>query len=262
MTHRTILAAAALLLAMSAPHPIRAAELKLLASGAVKLALGRLAADFQKSSGHAVSVEYGPAGAIAERARKGEAIDVVIANRPQLEALARDGKVLVDSRHDIAGIALGVAVRKGAPKPDIASVDAFRRTLLAARAIAYRDPATGSTSGIYTARLIERLGLADALRPKTRLDNSPGGRPEHVFDAVASGEVELQIGQITEIVLAPGVELAGPLPGELQKVSVLTAGVATASKAPDAAGAFVRFLASPAAAAQLEADGFQPVASN
>ncbi len=257
MTRRAILAAAVLLVTTSVPHAARAAEIKVLASGALKLALGQLAADFQKSSGHAVSVEYGPAGAIAERTRKGEAADVVIANRPQLAALARDGKVLPDSRHDIAGIALGVAVRKGAPKPDLGSVDGFRRTLLAARAIAYRDPATGSTSGIYTARLIERLGLADALKSKTRLDNSPGGRPEHVFDAVASGEVELQIGQITEIVLAPGVELAGPLPGELQKVSVLTAGVATASRAPDAADALVRFLASPAAAALLKANGFQ-----
>jgi len=258
MRHPRI-AAAVLLLAIAMPHATHAAEIKVLASGALKAAFGQLSAGFAKSSGDTVSAAYGPAGAIAERARKGEAADVVIATRPQLEALARDGKVVPDSRADIAGIALGVAVRKGAPRPDIATVESFRHALLAARAIGYRDPATGSTSGIQTARMIAQLGLADALKPKTRLDSSPGDRPENVFDAVASGEVELQIGQITEIAIAPGVELAGPLPGALQHVSVLTAGVAAASQAPDPARALVAYLASPAAAAVLAANGFQPV---
>jgi molybdate transport system substrate-binding protein len=100
------------------------------------------------------------------------------------------------------------------------------------------------------------------LRSKTRLDRSPGDHPERVFDAVASGEIELQIGQITEIAIAPGIDLAGPLPGELQNVSILTAGIATASKAPEAARAFIGFMSSPAVAAILKANGFQPVASN
>lgn len=258
----SIVAAAMLLFTVATPHAARAADIKVLASGALKVALGRLAADFAKSSGDTVSAAYGPAGAIAARARNGEAADVVIATRPQLKALERDGKVVPGSRVDIAGSALGVAVRKGAPRPDIATVAAFRRALIAARAIGYRDPATGSSSGINTARMIEQLGLADQLRAKTRLDSSPGDRPENVFDAVARGEVELQIGQITEIAIARGVDLAGPLPGQIQHVSVLTAGVATASQAPDAARALIGFLTSPSAAALLQANGFAPPAKN
>ena len=257
-----IIAAAFVLMTVSAPCIAYGAEITVLSSGALKLALTQLVADFQKSSGDAASVEYGPAGAIADRARKGEVADVVIVTRPQLEGLESQGKVVQGSRVEIAGIALGVAVRKGAPKPDIGTVEAFKRALLNARSIGYRDPVTGSTSGIYTARMIERLGLTDALKSKTKLDRSPGDRPENVFDGVASGEIELQIGQITEIVIAPGVDLVGPLPSELQNISVLAAGIATASKAPEAAKAFISFISSPAAAAVLKANGFQPVAKN
>ena len=209
-----------------------------------------------------MTVQYGPAGAIAERARKSEAADVVIATRPQMEGLESQGKVVPGSRVDIAGIALGVAVRKGAPKPDIGTVDAFKRALLSARSIGYRDPATGSTSGIYTAHMIERLGLAEDLKSKTKLDNSPGDRPENVFDAVADGEVEMQIGQMTEIVIAPGVDLVGPLPREVQDVSILTAAIATASKTPETARALIGFITSSSAAAVLNANGFLPVAKN
>ena len=121
---------------------------------------------------------------------------------------------------------------------------------------------TGSTSGIYTARMIERLGISEDLKSKTKLDRSPGDRPENVFNRVASGEVEIQIGQITEIAIAPGVDLVGPLPGELQNVSVLAAGIATASQAPEVAKALIGFVSSPAAAAVLKANGFKPVAEN
>lgn len=264
MNHPRIVAVAfvlmTVLMTVSAPRIAHSDEIKVLSSGALKLALARLVADFQTSSGNTVAVAYGPAGAIADRARQGEVADVVIATRPQLEGLERQGKVVPGSRIDIAGIAIGVAVRKGAPRPDIGTVEAFKHALRSARSIGYRDPVTGSTSGIYTARMIERLGLADELKSKTRLDRSSGDRPEAVFEAVANGEIEMQIGQITEIAIAPGVDLAGPLPDEIQKVSVLAAGIATTSKSPDAARGLIRFLASPIAAAVLKAAGFQLVA--
>jgi molybdate transport system substrate-binding protein len=239
-----------------------AAEIKVLSSGALKLALAQLLAEFQTSSGDAATIEYGPAGAIAGRIRKGDAADVAIVTSSQLESLESQGKIVRGTGVDIAGIAIGVAIRKGAPKPDIGTVEAFKRALLSARSIGYRDPSTGSTSGIYTARMLEALGIAQLLRPKIRLDSSEGDHPEDVFQAVAKGEIDMQIGQITEIVIAPGVELAGPLPGEIQKVTTLTAGVTTTSTAPEAARALVSFLSSRSATAVLKANGFQPVSKN
>ena len=239
-----------------------AAEIRVLTSGSLKGALSQLAPDFEKSSGNMATIEYGPAGAIMGRIQKNDAADVVIVSRSQIEKLQSGGKVLPESLVNIAGIALGVAVRKGAPKPDISTVEAFKRSLLAARSIGYRDPATGSTSGTYAANLLERLGLAEDLKPKLRLDRTEGDVPENVFLAVARGEIEMQIGQITEIVIAPGVELAGPLPGEIQNTTVMTAGIVATSKAPDAARAFIRFISSASARSVLKATGFQMVNEN
>jgi molybdate transport system substrate-binding protein len=155
-----------------------------------------------------------------------------------------------------------VAVRKGAPKPDIGNVEAFKRALLSARSIGYRDPITGSTSGIYTAGLLERLGIAQDLKPKLVLDRSEGDVPENVFLGVAKGDVEMQIGQITEISLSPGVDLAGPLPAEIQNTTLMAAGIIATSKAPEAAKAFIGFISSPSAVAVLKASGFRPVEKN
>jgi len=149
--------------------------------------------------------------------------------------------------------------------PDLASFAngaAFKRALLSARTIGYRDPATGSTSGTYTARLLERLGIAATLKPKTRLDRSNGEHPEQAFGPLANGEIDLQIGQITEIAIAPGVDLAGPLPPEIQDTTLLAAGIVVTSKAQDDARAFIRYLTSPAVAKVLTTNGFLPAAEN
>jgi molybdate transport system substrate-binding protein len=259
---RIAIAGFALMAAMHGASTADAAEIRILASGSLKAALPELVRDFQRSSGDTATIEYGPAGAVVGRIEKDEAADVVIVSRSQLEKLASNGKVVPGSLVNIAGIALGVAVRKGAPKPDISNVEAFKRTLLAARSIGYRDPITGSTSGIYTAGLLERLGIAQELKPKLRLDRSEGDVPENVFLGVANGEVEMQIGQITEIVISPGVDLAGPLPGEIQNTTLMAAGIMTTSKAPDAARALIAFMSSPSAAAVLKAGGFLPVNKN
>jgi molybdate transport system substrate-binding protein len=239
-----------------------AAEVKILSSGALKLALTQLLPGFQTSSRNAVRIEYDIAGSIADRVRKGEAADVAIVTKSQLEGLERQGKIVQGTGVDIAGIAIGIAVRKGAPKPDISTVEAFKQTLLSARSIGYNDPATGSASGIYTARMLEQLGIAQLLQSKIKLVSSQGDHPENLFQAVAKGEIEMQIGQITEIALAPGVELAGPLPGEIQNITMLAAGVATASKAQEAARALIGFLSNPSTVAVLKADGFQPASKN
>ncbi len=255
-------AAFALTAAMRMGGTADAAEVRGLSSGSMKAALSQLLPDFQKSSGNTATIEYGPAGAIVGRIEKDDAADVVIASRSQLQKLESNGKVVQGSLVNIAGIALGVAIRKGAPKPDIGNVEAFKRALLSARSIGYRDPITGSTSGIYTAGLLERLGIAQDLKPKLHLDRSEGDVPENVFLGVAKGEIEMQIGQITEIVISPGVDLAGPLPSEIQNTTVMAAGIITASKAPDTAKALIGFISSPSAAAVLKASGFLPVNIN
>ncbi len=257
---RLFAAAAAFLLmtAASASGAARAADIKVLASGALKEVLTELLPVFQKSSGSSVTIVYGPGGALAKRLQAGEAADVAIVGKESLESLVTQGKIVAGSAVPIGGIAIGVAIKKGAARPDITTVDAFKRTLLAAKAIGYRDPATGSTSGAWTARVIEKLGLTRELQARTKLDNSDGEHPELVFQALVNGETELQFGQITEIMMASGVEVLGPLPDALQKVTLLTAGVSTTSNAPKAAKAFIDFLAGPAAAATLKAHGFQP----
>jgi molybdate transport system substrate-binding protein len=259
---RIAIAAFALIAAMGGAGTADAAEIRVLSSGSLKGALSRLLPDFQKSSGNTATIEYGPAGAVVGRIEKDDAADVVIVSRAQLQKLASNGKVVPGSLVDVAGIALGVAVRKGAPRPDISNVETFKRALLSARSIGYRDPATGSTSGIYTASLLERLGIAQDLKPKLRLDGSEGDVPENVFLGVAKGDVEMQIGQITEIVISPGVDLAGPLPSEIQNTTLMAAGIVTTSKAPDAARALISFISSASAAAVLKASGFQPVNRN
>ena len=234
-----------------------AAEIRVLSAGSLKLALDQLLPDFQKSTGDTVTIEYGTAGAIAGRIQKGELADVTIVSRSQLEMLEGQGKIAQGSRVNIASVGVGVAIRKGAPKPDMSSVEAFKRALLSARSVGYVNPALGSSSGIYVAAMLERLGIAQDLKSKIKLV-TVGGDIDGVFRGVADGEIEMQIGQISEIAISPGVDLAGPLPNEIQNLTFLAAGVVSASKAPEPANAFIRFIASPSAAAVLKASGFQP----
>ena len=259
---RIAIAALALIAATRIGGTADAAEIRVLSSGSLKAALPQLVRDFQKSSGDTATIEYGPAGAVVGRIEKDDAADVVIVSRSQLEKLAGNGKVVPGSLVNIAGIALGVAIRKGATKPDISNVEAFKRALLSARSIGYRDPATGSTSGIYTARMLDELGIAKDLQPKIKLESSEGDHSEDVFQGLAKGEIEIQIGTISEIVIAPGVELVGPLPSEIQKITMLAAGIVTTSKVATPAGALVNFLSTPSAAAVLQGSGFQPASKN
>ena len=219
--------------------------------------MDQLVPDFQKSSGDSVTIDYGTAGAIAGRIQKGELADVTIVSRSQLEMLESQGKVAQGSRVNIAGVGVGVAIRKGALKPDISSVEAFKRTLISARSVGYVNPALGSSSGIYVAGMLERLGIAQDLKSKIKLV-TVGEDIDSVFQGVANGEIEMQIGQISEIMISPGVDLSGPLPNEIQNLTLLAAGVVAASKAPGPANAFIKFISSPTAAAVLKAKGFQP----
>ena len=230
----------------------RAAEIKLLSASALHPVIDALIPDFEKSSGHKVTVAYGTAGAVADRVQKSEAADIVISSVPMIDRLQAQGKVVAGDRVIIAKVGVGAFVRKGAAKPDLSSADAFKRSMLAAKSIAYPDPAGGGASGIYVASLLERLGIAAEMKPKTKLSTLGT-----LYASVASGEVEIGFNQVSEILAQPTVELAGPLPPAIQNYTQFAPGIVTGSSQADAARALVTFLYSPAAKTVLKAKGFE-----
>jgi molybdate transport system substrate-binding protein len=188
---------------------------------------------------------------IPSRLERGEAVEVVIVADDALNQLIRNGRVLADSRVELARSGIGMAVRAGAPRPDISSVDALTRTLLQAKSIAY----SASVSGRYlTTELFQRLGIADQVLPKSRRVDR-----ERVGAVVARGEAEVGFQQISELLPEPGIDYVGPLPREVQRVTVFSAGVAASSKSADAARALIRFLVSSEAAGIVKASGLEPM---
>lgn len=230
-----------------------AAEIKVLAAVALHPAIDALIPEFEKSSGHKVTVGYGTAGAVADRVQKGEAADVVISSAPMIERLQVQGKVAAGDRAIIAKVGVGAFVRKGSAKPDIKSADAFKRAMLAARSIAYPDPAGGGASGIYVASLLERLGIAGEMKPKTRLLPPT----EALYGSVASGDVEIGFNQVSEILAQPTVELVGPLSSEIQNYTQFVPGIVVGGSQVEAGRSLVTFLYSPAAQSVLKAKGFE-----
>src|SRR5437762_6200699 len=258
MNRRSILSVSATLASglalfgITAGSTARAAEIKLLCAVALQPGFIALIPDFEKSSGHNVTITYGTAGAVADRVQKGEAADVVISSGPLIDQLQAQGKVVAGSRVNLTKVGVGVFVRKGAVKPDISSADAFKRSMLAARSIAYPDPAGGGASGIYVASLLERLGIAGEMKPKTKLSTLGT-----LYASVANGEVEIGFNQVSEILAQPTIELAGPLPSAIQNYTQFAPGIVTGSSQADAARALVTFLSSPAAQAVMKAKGFE-----
>src|SRR4029453_3703365 len=217
--------------------------------GAVRPLVTERAQAFEKDTGHTVTLAFGTVGVTRKRLAE-EPADVVIMTDVAIDESSAQGAVVAGSRNDIARTGMGVGGRGGAPKPDISAPDAFKQALLAARSLTYVDPAQGATSGIHFAGLLQKFGIADAVKPKTTL--VPGGYPAEL---VARGEVEMVVHQISEIVPVRGVTLVGPLPKDVQKVTVYSAGIAGKAVTPDVARAFVTFLASPAMKARFAAAG-------
>jgi molybdate transport system substrate-binding protein len=231
----------------------RAAEIKLLSAVALKPVMDTLIPDFEKSSGHKVTINYGTVGALAERVQKGEPADVAIVAGPQIDNLQTQGKVVAGSRANIAKVGVGAVVRKGAPKPDISDVEAFKRTMLAAGSILYPDPAGGGPPGIWMSGLLDRLGIGAEMKQKTKLAN-PG---PNFYDGVANGDVEIGFNQVSENLAATNVDPVGPLPPAIQNYTQFAAGIGASSTQRDAAKALVNFLASPSSAALLKARGYE-----
>ena len=237
-------------ISMAMPGVSIAAEVKVLTAGAFKQIVLAVVPDFEKASGHKVAVDNDTVGALAKRINDGEAFDVVVLTPAAIDDLAKTGKVAEGSKTALARVGVGVMVKAGAPAPDIGSVEAFKRALLAAKSVAYIDPASGGSSGIYVAGLLQKLGIADDIKPKAKLKQ--GG---YVADLVKSGEAEIGIHQISEIVPVKEVTLVGPLPSEIQNYTTYAAGIGAAAKDSEAAKALVKELSGPAAAAVLKDKG-------
>jgi molybdate transport system substrate-binding protein len=258
MTDKSILGAALLLAAVAfAGSRAAAADIKVLTAGAFKQIVVALAPEFEKQTGHKLVIENETVGALVKKIEGGEAFDVTFLSPAAVDDLVKNGKVAAGSRVNIARVGVGVMVKEGAPKPDISSVDAFKRAVLAAKSVAYIDPASGGSSGIYVAKLFDQLGIADQVKPKAKLKQ--GG---YVADLIVSGDAELGIHQISEIAPVKGVTLVGPLPKEIQNYTTYAAGIASSAKDKDGAAALVKFLFGPRTAEILKSKGMEPAAGS
>src|SRR5438874_1964460 len=233
-----------------------AAEIKLFCTTALNKAMEELAPTFERANGHKLAMTFASAASLAKRVAEGEPADVAIVSAPAVDDLIKQGRMAPGGRVDIAKSGMGVAVRAGAAKPDIASPEAFRRTLLSAKAIAASNPAGGGASGTHFAAVLERLGIADAV--KSKLKYSGGGLGGLAGTLVANGEAELAVQQISELMAAGGVDIVGPLPAELQNTTQFSAGVPVNAKAPEGGKALIAFLTTPAARTVLKAKGLEP----
>jgi molybdate transport system substrate-binding protein len=236
-----------------------AAEIRVMISGGLTAAYNALVPEFERATGHKVITAYGPSmgttdKAIPVRLERGEPADVLIMVGYALNDLASKGKVIPDSRVELVKSPIGVAVKSGAPKPDISTPDALKRALLAAKTVAYSD----SASGVYVStEMFAKLGIADEMKDKARkIPATPVG------EIVAHGAAEIGFQQISELKPVAGIDIVGPLPDELQKITVFSAGIATVSKEPDAGKALIKFLASPAARGEIVKSGMDPIASS
>lgn len=246
MTIRFLSTAFMLLQAISA----QANDITVIASTGMSTLFKQMIPAFERSSGHKVVISYDTSNIILGRINAGETGDMVVLTGPVIDNLTQQGKLVAGSRVDLAKSGVGVAVRSGAAKPDISSVEAFKHTLLAAQSIAYT--ATGA-SGIYFAGVTEKLGIGAQIKAKAK---TPSGG--HVAELVAKGEAELAVQMISELRGVPGADYVGPLPGDLQMFTVFSAGLFPGAKQAEAAQALIRFLTTPEAARVYQSNGMEP----
>ena len=228
----------------------QSAELKVLSGNGAKAAVRELCTQFEKATGNKIDLRFEVNADLKKKIEAGERFDVAVLNPPVIDALIKDGKLVPGSRADIGRAGLGVAVRSGTPKPDIATVEAFKRALLAAKAVAY--PGKGA-SGLYFVSLLDRLGIKAEMQSKLKPMAA-----EDTVEVVARGEADMVVVVATRIVGVAGVDVVGPIPDELQTKIGFAAGLSASAKEPEVAKALIRFLTAPAAASTLKAKGVEP----
>jgi molybdate transport system substrate-binding protein len=242
------------LLTMGAAAPAaRAAEIKVMSTVALTPTLGELTPKYESSSGNKLMIVYGTIAELKKRIEAGETADVMILSHAVLDGLQTQGKVAQGSIVDVGSSYVAIGVRAGAPRPDISTAEKLKAALLAAKSISYADPAKGGASGVYFAKVLDRLGIADQMKSKTVLvPNAQAG------ELVAKGEVEIGVAQASEIAAVVGTQVVGPLPGDLNSMIVFSAGVGSTSKDPAAAKSLIELLTSPTGAAVLKSKGMDP----
>lgn len=253
MNSRITTAIGALVVLYAAQGSSRAADVKTLSPVSMRGAMTDIAKEFEKTSGHKLSVDYATAGAVVSRVQAGEAADVAIVSDSQVEALTAKGRVAPGTRAGIARVGVGLFVKHGASKASISSVSDFRKALLSARAIGYGDPAAGGVSGIHMSRVVGKLGLVEELEGKVKLFPDS----QAVMNAVARGDVDIGFGLTSDATIVTGIELAAPLPADLQNFTDYSAAVVANARSDAAAREFVNFLSAPVARAIWESKGFE-----
>ncbi len=252
MRTRAIAAAAVLIVTASAAH---AAEIDAMITTAMKAAVDELAPPFERANGDVLRITYGPSGGLARRLNAGEGADLVVVDSKALDELIKQGKV-APGRTDVARTGIGIAVRKGAPKPDVSSPEALKRALLAAKSIAHTAPAGGGVTAAHVMGVFEKLGIAAEVAPKVKL--AAGGPNGRVSVLVSSGEAEIGLQQVSELMSNPEVEVIGMLPAELQQMTTYSAGATMSARQAEAAKALIKALTAPSAAPIYKAKGLDP----
>jgi molybdate transport system substrate-binding protein len=243
----TRLVAAMMMIGATTAH---AAEIKVIASVAVKQVVLDLIPAFEGSSGHKVTTIWAGTEAITRRISGGEVTDIVLIAAPNIDRLVSEGRLVAGSRADVAKSGIGVAVRAGMAKPDISSGEAVKKAVLAAKSVAY----SSGPSGFYLADLFKKMGIADQIKEKVK--QTPSG--VQVGEVVARGEADLGFQQVSELLHLKGIHYVGPLPADIQHITVFSAGLHTAAPAPDAAKALVKFLTAPEAGPIIRKTGMEP----
>jgi len=251
---RTITIAAVLI---SVAGMARAAEVRVLSVGAVQNAVKALVPEFSKETGHKIALTIGSPVVVMQKIRDGEVYDAVIVSEPGMDLLDREGTVNPESRVRLANTGLGVAVRAGAPVPDLSTPEAFKQALTNAKSIVYGDPTLVNQSGEKAERVLAKAGLLDTLRPKIQI--VPGQATSQ--EMIANGQVELGLYNVSEIPEGKGLKLAGPVPAPLQINTTYEGALMSDGSVPEAARAFVRFLASPEARARWIAAKLEPLSN-
>ena len=240
---------------LAAAGNANAAEIDAFISTAIKSVTDEILPPFERANGHSVRALYAPPGALLKHFEAGEPADIFLTGSEAIDKLIGEGKVL-PGRTDLASTGIGICVRKGAAAPDVATPEAFKRALLAAASVTYVAPAGGSVTGPHIEAVFRRLGIAEEMAAKTKL--AAGGPNGRVSVLVSSGEAEIGLQQVSELMTNPGVDVIGMLPADLQQITIYSAGITTSTKQPDAARALIKALAAPSTAPIWKAKGLEP----
>lgn len=232
-------------------------DVKVLSTTAMKMVFEELAPRYERETGNRLLVTLGPSAQLEARLAEGEAADMAILTTAGAKNLIASGKIVAGSLVDVARSSIGIAVRKGAPKPDISSAESFKRAMLAAKSIACSKPVGGGQSGAHLAKVFERLGISEAMQAKSKYGGGGTGGLAGLF--VQRGEADIGIQQMAELMMVDGLDVVGPLPADLQAVTPFTAAIPVSASHPDAGRAAIGFLTTPAAKSVITAKGLEPV---